>query len=75
MRKREMVDDDENDMKDTSGPEKSGVRLPCLGSEACLIGFRGPRIGVSTRRIGTPTCRIGDGQLPRILNSLSPSFS
>jgi len=27
MRKREMGDEDENDMEDMSGPEKSGVRL------------------------------------------------
>jgi len=27
MRKREMGDEDENDMGDTSGPEKSGVQL------------------------------------------------
>jgi len=26
-RKREMVDEDENDLEDTSGDEKSGVRL------------------------------------------------
>jgi len=26
-RKREMGDEDENDMEDTSGPEKSGVQL------------------------------------------------
>jgi len=32
-RKREMVDEDENDVEDTSGPEKSGVRLACLGVE------------------------------------------
>ena len=27
MRKREMGDEDENDMEDMSGPEKIGVRL------------------------------------------------
>jgi len=27
MRKREMGDEDENDMEDTSGPETSGVQL------------------------------------------------
>jgi len=26
-RKREMADEDENDMEDTSGPGKSGIRL------------------------------------------------
>jgi len=30
-RKREMGDEDENDMEDTSGYEKSGVRLAWLG--------------------------------------------
>jgi len=32
-RKREMGDEDENDMEDTSGHEKSGVRLAWLGLE------------------------------------------
>ena len=32
-RKREMGDDDGNDMEDTSGNEKSGVRLAWLGWE------------------------------------------
>jgi hypothetical protein len=32
-RKREMGDGDETDMDDTSGPEKSGVRLTWLGLE------------------------------------------
>jgi len=32
-RKREMGDEDENDMEDTSGYEKSGVRLAWLGIE------------------------------------------
>jgi len=32
-RKREMGDEDENDMEDTSGYEKSGVRLAWLGLE------------------------------------------
>jgi len=32
-RKREMGDEDENDMENTSGYEKSGVRLTCLGLE------------------------------------------
>jgi len=31
MRKREMGDEDENNMEDTSGYEKSGVRLAWLG--------------------------------------------
>jgi len=30
-RKREMGDEDENDMEDPSGPEKSGVQLAWLG--------------------------------------------
>jgi len=33
MRKREMGDEDENDMEDTSGYEKSGVRLAWVGWE------------------------------------------
>jgi len=33
MRKREMGHEDENDMEDTSGFEKSGVRLSWLGLE------------------------------------------
>jgi hypothetical protein len=32
-RKREMGDEDENDMENTSGYEKSGVRLARLGFE------------------------------------------
>jgi len=33
MRKREMGDEDENNVEDTSGYEKSGVRLAWLGLE------------------------------------------
>jgi len=33
MRKREMGDEDENDVEDTSGYEESEVQLPGLGSE------------------------------------------
>ena len=32
-RKREMGDEDENDVEDTSGYEKSGVQLAWFGSE------------------------------------------
>jgi len=32
-RKREMADEDENDVEDTSGYEKSGVQLAWLGWE------------------------------------------
>jgi len=32
-RKREIGDEDENDMEDTSGYEESGVRLAWLGFE------------------------------------------
>ena len=32
-KKTEIGDKDENDMEDTSGPEKPGVRLDWLGSE------------------------------------------
>jgi len=35
-RKREMGDEDENDMEDTSGYEKSAVRLAWLGLEDLL---------------------------------------
>jgi len=41
----------------------------------CLIGLGRPRIGVSPRPIGTRSFRIGDGQLTRTRNSLSPSSS
>jgi len=37
MRKREMGDKDENDMEDTSGYEKSGVRLARLGLEDLVL--------------------------------------
>jgi len=40
----------------------------------CLIGLGRPHIGVSSRRSRTLTCHIGDGQLTRKRNSLSPSF-
>jgi len=33
MRNRQMEDEGENNMEDTSGPEKSGVRLAGLGLE------------------------------------------
>jgi len=33
MRKREMRDEDENDVEDTSGYEKSGVQLALSGWE------------------------------------------
>ena len=33
MKKREMGDEDENNMEDMSGPEKSEVRLAWLGLE------------------------------------------
>jgi hypothetical protein len=35
-RKREMGDEDENDMEDTTKPEKSGVQLAWLGSDDCV---------------------------------------
>jgi len=50
-------------------------RLWEIRSTTCLIGFRRPHIGVITCRFGTPTRRIGDGQLTRTRNSLSPRFS
>jgi len=36
-RMREMVDEDENDMEYTSGPEKSGVQLAYLGLEGVVL--------------------------------------
>jgi len=36
-RKREMGDKDENDMENTSGYEKSGVRLAWLGLEDLIL--------------------------------------
>jgi len=56
MRNRDMGDEDENDVEDTSGYEKSGCTT-------CLIGLGRPRNGVITRRIATRTCCIGDGKL------------
>ena len=56
IRKREMGDEDGNNVEDRSGYEKSRVLL-------CLIGLGRPRIGVLTRRIGIRTCCIGDGKL------------
>jgi len=38
-RKRDMGDEDENDMEDTSGYEKSGVRLAWLGWEDLVSVF------------------------------------
>jgi len=36
-REREMGDEDEHDMEDMSGPEKSGVRLAWLGLEVLVL--------------------------------------
>jgi hypothetical protein len=36
-RMREMGDEDDNNMEDTSGYEKSGVRLACLGLEDLIV--------------------------------------
>ena len=38
-RKREIGDEDENDMENTIGYEKSGVLLACLGSEDLVSVF------------------------------------
>jgi len=38
-RQREMGDEDESDMKNTSGYEKSGVRLAWLGLEEAWLGL------------------------------------
>jgi len=37
MRKREMGDEDEMDMEDTRGPEKSGVRLAWFALEVLVL--------------------------------------
>jgi len=37
MSKREMGDEDENDMENTSGPGKSGVQLARLGLEDLIL--------------------------------------
>jgi len=37
MRKREMGDEDENDMEDMSGPETSRVQLAQLGLEDLVL--------------------------------------
>ena len=63
IRKREMGDEDGNNVEDRSGYEKSRVQL-------CLIGLGRPRVDVLTRRIGTRTCCIGDGKLTCTENSL-----
>jgi len=60
-------DDDEHNVEDTSGYERSGVQL-------CLIGLGRPRIGVITRLIGTGTCCIGDGRLTGTQNPLKSQF-
>jgi len=66
-RKREMGDEDENDMRIQAAMRNQEYHLPDW--------VRRPRIGVNTHRIATRTCRIGDGQLTPTRNSLSPSFS
>jgi len=45
MREREMEDEDVNDMEDTSGAEKSGVRLAWLGWEDLVSGLLPARWG------------------------------
>jgi len=51
MRQSEMGDEDENDMEDMSGYQKSGVRLTGLGREdlvsVCLPAGSGLAPGVS----------------------------
>ena len=41
-----MGDEDENDMDDTSGPEKSGVQLARLGLEHLVLVLLPPRLGL-----------------------------
>jgi hypothetical protein len=45
-RKREMGDEDENEMDNTSGCEKSGVRLACLGLEDPVLVLLPARSGI-----------------------------
>jgi hypothetical protein len=45
MRQREMRDEDENDMEDTSGYDKSGVRLGLLGLEDLVSVVLGATMG------------------------------
>jgi len=66
-RKREMGNDDENDVEDMSEYEKSGLRL------AWLV-WGTPRICGITHLIGTRTCRIGDGKMSCTRNSLMSQF-
>jgi len=61
MRKREMEDEDENDVEDMSKYEKSGM--------TCLIGLGRPRVGVITHQIRTRDCHIKDGLITRTNNS------
>jgi hypothetical protein len=44
-RKREMVDEDENDMEDTSGYVKSGVQLASLNLEDLVLVLLPSRSG------------------------------
>jgi len=67
-RKREMGDENENDMEDTSGPEKSGVRLPWLGLEDLVLVLLATRSGLVPAVLGM------DNLLAQEILS-SPSFS
>jgi len=66
-RKRLMGDDDEHDVENISGYEKSGVwHIWCGLGNRC--------IGVSLPLIGTHTCWIGDGKLFSAQNLLKSQF-
>jgi len=62
-----MGDEDEKDVEDTSGYEKSAVRIAWLGWEDLIL------VAIS-RQIGTRTCCIVDGKLTRTQNSLKSQF-
>jgi len=52
IRKREMGDEDENDVEDTSGYEKSGVRLARLGWEDLVSVLLHARSGLVPAVLG-----------------------
>jgi len=50
-------------------------RIRDISGTTCLIGLGRPRMSIGLCLIGTRTSSIGDGQLTRTRNSLSPSSS
>jgi len=51
-RKREMGDEDENDMEDMSGYEKSGVQLACLGLDHLVLVLLPAGLGLAPAVLG-----------------------